>query len=148
MRRGRTSILPVPTIPFFKFNNEHDWPYNEFYDGWWGHDTRRSSIMRIPQNCRSTSCTLPENGFLRPTIVDGWRLDVAADLGHSPGYNHLFWKEFRRVREGGKSRGGDYRGALRRCQLLAEGGRVGYCNELRRLYGASFLVPHRYGEAP
>ena len=29
--------------------------------------------------------------------IDGWRLDVAADLGHSPEFNHKFWKEFRRV---------------------------------------------------
>ena len=32
-----------------------------------------------------------------PYNVDGWRLDVAADLGHSPEFNHRFWKEFRRV---------------------------------------------------
>ncbi|MDE7061467.1 MAG: alpha-glycosidase, partial [Lachnospiraceae bacterium] len=30
-----------------------------------------------------------------PYNVDGWRLDVAADLGHSPEYNHYFWKAFR-----------------------------------------------------
>ena len=28
--------------------------------------------------------------------VDGWRLDVAADLGFSNEYNHKFWKEFRK----------------------------------------------------
>ena len=32
-----------------------------------------------------------------PFNADGWRLDVAADLGHSPEFNHKFWKEFRRV---------------------------------------------------
>ena len=32
-----------------------------------------------------------------PWNMDGWRLDVAADLGHSPEFNHKFWKEFRRV---------------------------------------------------
>ena len=32
-----------------------------------------------------------------PYNVDGWRLDVAADLGHSPEYNHLFWKRFRKA---------------------------------------------------
>ena len=31
-----------------------------------------------------------------PYNADGWRLDVAADLGHSPEYNHQFWREFRR----------------------------------------------------
>ena len=31
-----------------------------------------------------------------PYNVDGWRLDVAADLGHSIGVNHQFWKDFRK----------------------------------------------------
>ena len=31
-----------------------------------------------------------------PYGVDGWRLDVAADLGHSSEYNHKFWQEFRK----------------------------------------------------
>ena len=30
-----------------------------------------------------------------PYNVDGWRLDVAADLGRSNEYNHQFWKKFR-----------------------------------------------------
>ena len=30
-----------------------------------------------------------------PYNADGWRLDVAADLGHSPEFNHQFWKKFR-----------------------------------------------------
>ena len=30
-----------------------------------------------------------------PYHVDGWRLDVAADLGHSLKFNHEFWKRFR-----------------------------------------------------
>ena len=28
-----------PYRTFFRFHNEYDWPYNQFYDGWWGHDT-------------------------------------------------------------------------------------------------------------
>ena len=28
-----------PVSQFFKFYNDHAWPYNEFYDGWWGHNT-------------------------------------------------------------------------------------------------------------
>ena len=32
-----------------------------------------------------------------PFNADGWRLDVAADLGHSSEFNRKFWKEFRRV---------------------------------------------------
>ena len=30
-----------------------------------------------------------------PYNVDGWRLDVAADLGHSEEFNHKFWRDFR-----------------------------------------------------
>ncbi len=32
-----------------------------------------------------------------PYNVDGWRLDVAADLGHSNDFNHQFWKDFRKA---------------------------------------------------
>ena len=32
-----------------------------------------------------------------PYNVDGWRLDVAADLGYSKEYNHEFWKKFRKA---------------------------------------------------
>ena len=32
----------------------------------------------------------------KPYCVDGWRLDVAADLGHSAEYNHWFWQKFRK----------------------------------------------------
>ena len=32
-----------------------------------------------------------------PYNIDGWRLDVAADLGHSEEYNHEFWKKFRKA---------------------------------------------------
>ncbi len=32
-----------------------------------------------------------------PYNIDGWRLDVAADLGLSPEFNHQFWKDFRKA---------------------------------------------------
>ena len=32
-----------------------------------------------------------------PFNADGWRLDVAADLGYSPEVNHQFWKDFRKA---------------------------------------------------
>jgi alpha-glucosidase len=32
-----------------------------------------------------------------PYNVDGWRLDVAADLGHTEEYNHNFWRKFRQT---------------------------------------------------
>ena len=45
-----------------------------------------------------------------PYNIDAWRLDVAADLGHSNEYNHEFWKKFRETVKVGKSR----------CHYLAE----------------------------
>lgn len=32
-----------------------------------------------------------------PYNVDGWRLDVAADLGYDGEYNHQFWRKFRKA---------------------------------------------------
>lgn len=86
-----------PYRHFFKFNYEHGWPYNEYYDGWWGHDT-------LPKLCYEQSEKLEEyilyiaRKWLEPPFcVDGWRLDVAADLGFSGEYNHEFWRKFRKV---------------------------------------------------
>ena len=79
-------------------------PYREFfrftdnepgYDAWWGVET-------LPKLCYEDSETLCEAIFsvaekwLRPPYsIDGWRLDVAADLGRSPAFNHAFWRRFR-----------------------------------------------------
>ena len=69
------------------------------FEAWWGVET-------LPKLCYEQSRALCEEIFsvaekwLRPPYsIDGWRLDVAADLGHGPQFNHAFWKEFRaRVR--------------------------------------------------
>ncbi|MCI8416800.1 MAG: glycoside hydrolase family 13 protein [Lachnospiraceae bacterium] len=95
--KGAYITANSPYRNFFKFNNEHDWPYNEFYDGWWGHDT-------LPKLCYEESDELlvyilgVARKWLRPPYsVDGWRLDVAADLGFSNEYNHKFWRMFRKA---------------------------------------------------
>ena len=85
-----------PYRSFFKFNNEHDWPYNSFYDGWWGHDTlpklNYENSPKLVEYIMNVGC----KWVSPPYNVDGWRLDVAADLGFSNEYNHKFWKEFRK----------------------------------------------------
>ena len=88
-----------PYRSYFRFFKEgpENWPYNGNYDGWWGHDT-------LPKLNYEDSVKL-ENYILyigrkwvSPTYnVDGWRLDVAADLGRSNEYNHEFWQKFRRA---------------------------------------------------
>lgn len=86
-----------PYNTFFKFYNEHSWPYNEFYDGWWGHDTLPKLNYEDSPKLIDYIMRIARKWLSPPYNVDGWRLDVAADLGHSIGYNHLFWKEFRRT---------------------------------------------------
>ena len=38
---------------------------------------------------------IAEKWLSPPYCIDGWRLDVAADLGHSTEFNHKFWQGFR-----------------------------------------------------
>ncbi len=66
------------------------------YESWWdninlpklnyeGSNELFEDIMRVAQKWVSP-----------PFNADGWRLDVASDLGHSEEYNHFFWREFRK----------------------------------------------------
>lgn len=85
-----------PYHSFFKFNGG-SFPYNKSYDGWWGHDTLPKLNYEGSQSLQNYILEVARKWVSPPYNVDGWRLDVAADLGHSPEFNHKFWKEFRRV---------------------------------------------------
>ncbi|MBO4265884.1 MAG: alpha-glycosidase [Lachnospiraceae bacterium] len=85
-----------PYHDFFRFF-EDKWPYNGTYDGWWGHDTLPKLNYEGSRELRDYVLRIARKWVSPPYNVDGWRLDVAADLGHSPEYNHQFWKDFRRV---------------------------------------------------
>ena len=84
---------------FFHFfrAEEHDWPYNYNYDGWWGHDTLPKLNYEGSKELEEYILTIGRKWVSPPFNVDGWRLDVAADLGYTPEYNHEFWKKFRAV---------------------------------------------------
>lgn len=89
-----------PYHDYFQFYNENGWPYNGSYDGWWGHDTLPKLNFEKSRELFDYVMRIAAKWVSPPYNADGWRLDVAADLGHSPEYNHYFWKEFRRaVRE-------------------------------------------------
>lgn len=87
-----------PYRSFFEFfkNEENDWPYNGAYDGWWGHDTLPKLNYEGSRELEDYIIEIGKKWVSPPYNVDGWRLDVAADLGHSKEYNHEFWKRFRR----------------------------------------------------
>ena len=85
-----------PYRSFFKFENE-EWPYNDSYDGWWDHDTLPKLNYEESLMLEEYILRIAAKWVSPPFNADGWRLDVAADLGHSPWYNHQFWKKFRKA---------------------------------------------------
>ena len=86
-----------PYRHFFQFYNENGWPYNGTYDGWWGHDTLPKLNYEGSRELCDYILRIGKKWVSPPFNADGWRLDVAADLGHSLSYNHHFWKEFRKA---------------------------------------------------
>lgn len=83
-----------PYRTFFKFR-EDTWPYNVNYDGWWGHDTLPKLNYEESPKLYEYIMRIARKWVSPPYNVDGWRLDVAADLGQTAEYNHHFWHEFR-----------------------------------------------------
>lgn len=81
---------------YFKFYNKDVWPYNTSYDGWWGHDTLPKLNYEESPELYQEIMRIARKWVSPPFNVDGWRLDVAADLGHSSDYNHQFWADFRK----------------------------------------------------
>ena len=84
-----------PYRTFFKFR-EDTRPYNVNYDGWWGHDTLPKLNYEESPKLYEYIMRIARKWVSPPYNVDGWRLDVAADLGQTAEYNHHFWHEFRR----------------------------------------------------
>ena len=93
--KGAYVSADSPYNTFFKFR-ERQWPYNPHYDGWWGHDTLPKLNYEESPALFDYIMHVGRKWVSPPYNVDGWRLDVAADLGQSGEYNHYFWKEFRR----------------------------------------------------
>ncbi len=86
-----------PYRGYFQFHNESDWPYNASYDGWWGHDTLPKLNYEGSKELYDYVLGIAKKWVSPPYNADGWRLDVAADLGHSQGFNHHFWQDFRKA---------------------------------------------------
>jgi alpha-glucosidase len=86
---------PYRSYFYFSKNGEEDWPYNTGYDGWWGHDTLPKLNYEDSVKLENYILYIGRKWVSPPYNADGWRLDVAADLGQSNEYNHEFWKKFR-----------------------------------------------------
>jgi alpha-glucosidase len=85
-----------PYHTFFKFK-EDKWPNNTSYDGWWGHDTLPKLNYEGSHKLYEYILNIAKKWVSPPFNCDGWRLDVAADLGLSKEFNHKFWKDFRKT---------------------------------------------------
>jgi alpha-glucosidase len=85
-----------PYNSFFKFHSSN-WPYNQDYDGWWGHNTLPKLNYEDSEKLYNYILDIGRKWVSPPYNADGWRLDVAADLGHSSEFNHQFWRDFRKA---------------------------------------------------
>lgn len=85
-----------PYRNFFGFQDQFAWPYNTTYEGWWGHDTLPKLNYEGSEKLYDDIMRVAAKWVSPPYNADGWRLDVAADLGHSPEMNHKFWRDFRK----------------------------------------------------
>jgi len=95
--KGAFISADSPYRDYFHFYDENKWPYNGTYDGWWGNDTLPKLNYEGSRHLADYILYIGRKWVSPPYNADGWRLDVAADLGHSPEFNHWFWQEFRKV---------------------------------------------------
>ncbi|MDR1067299.1 MAG: glycoside hydrolase family 13 protein [Clostridiales bacterium] len=74
---------------------DSDWPNNDCYDSWWNFDNHPKLNYENSALLRDYILGVAKKWVSPPFDADGWRLDVAADLGYSKEFNHRFWKDFR-----------------------------------------------------
>lgn len=94
--KGAFVSADSPYRNYFLFRDQNRWPYNPTYDGWWGHDTLPKLNYEGSHELFDYIMYIARKWVSPPFNADGWRLDVAADLGFSPQYNHYFWQQFRK----------------------------------------------------
>lgn len=96
--KGAFQSAKSPYRSYFKFKKPHE-AHSE-YEGWWDYETLPKLNYEHSKELEGYIISTGSKWVSEPYNVDGWRLDVAADLGHSARYNHRFWKKFHaRVRE-------------------------------------------------
>ncbi len=72
------------------------WDKDE-YDGWWGYKNHPKLNFEGSKELEDYILNIAKKWVSPPFNADGWRLDVAADLGLSQEYNLLFWEKFRKA---------------------------------------------------
>ena len=96
-QKGAFQSLESPYRSYFKFVKPRK--ADSEYEGWWGFKTLPKLNYEKSEELCEKIYQVGEKWVSAPFNADGWRLDVAADLGHSAKFNHKFWKNFKdRVR--------------------------------------------------
>jgi len=91
---GAFQSVNSPYRSYFHFNDSSN-GRSPAYEGWWGYSTLpKLNYEASPALCEEIF-RIAEKWASPPYSIDGWRLDVAADLGHSVEFNHQFWRTFR-----------------------------------------------------
>lgn len=94
---GAYETKDSPYHDYFKFTDDASWPDNTNYEGWWDYDTLPKLNYEGSEKLYQYILEVAKKWVSPPFNIDGWRLDVAADLGHSPEFNHQFWRDFRKA---------------------------------------------------
>ncbi|MBE7087918.1 MAG: glycoside hydrolase family 13 protein [Clostridiales bacterium] len=92
--KGAFQCVKSPYRSYFKFKNPDI--VDSEYEGWWNYITLPKLNYEESEELEQSVLRVGAKWVSAPYCADGWRLDVAADLGHSEKYNHEFWKKFRR----------------------------------------------------
>ncbi|MCL2376826.1 MAG: glycoside hydrolase family 13 protein [Defluviitaleaceae bacterium] len=84
-----------PYVDYFLWREDGKWPKNKHYDAWWGHDNHPKLNFEGSRELYDEILRVAAKWVSPPFNADGWRLDVAADLGLSREFNIKFWADFR-----------------------------------------------------
>ncbi len=71
------------------------WKEDGTYEGWWGYENHPKLNEEGCVELKNEILEIGKKWVSAPFHADGWRLDVAADLGKTSEFNHKFWAEFR-----------------------------------------------------
>lgn len=95
-RPGAYKHKDSPYNSYFRFTAD-DWPNNKHYSSWWNMDTLPKLNYEESEELCEDILRIAGKWLKPPYCADGWRLDVGADLGDTPEFNHYFWKRFRKA---------------------------------------------------
>jgi len=101
----------LDTAGFYKNDNSpigayhsKDSPYHDYfiwnngkYEGWWDNSNHPKLNFEDSQELYNYILEIGKKWVSAPYNADGWRLDVAADLGRSAEMNHEFWQKFNKA---------------------------------------------------